>query len=65
MKHQDILIRIFQNVRDLSLELPVVHPCEKQCTDGEMDMKVYDKLLDRYKWKATKDSSDNNTLFFI
>ena len=26
--------------------------------DGDIDMKVYDKLLDRHKWKATKDSSD-------
>ena len=41
-----------------------VTPCE-QCTDGQMDMKVYEKLLHRQKIKSHKDSSDNNILFYI
>ena len=30
-----------------------VTPCE-QCTDGQMDMKVYEKLLHRQKMKSYK-----------
>ena len=40
LKHQNILIRIFQNGIELSLEFPVVH----RVMFGKEDMKVYEKM---------------------
>ena len=40
-------------------------PCKRKYTDGQIDIKVYEKLVHRQKWKVIKDSLDNDTLFFI